>query len=148
MLYFVPFIVFILDWASKYMALTHLSRHVPVEITPFFNLYLTFNPGISFSMFVARNTYGSWFLTLLACLICLFVLYIFRKEKNTETKFALMLILGGALGNVWDRVRYGAVVDFLDFHMMSYHWPAFNIADSAICIGVMIIISQTLWRKK
>ena len=63
-------------------------------------------------------------------------------------RFALMLVLGGALGNVWDRLRYGVVIDFLDFHWGDYHWPAFNIADSAICIGVAIMLWQTLRRKK
>ncbi len=147
-LYLIPFIVFILDWCSKYAALTYLDKHIPLEVTPFFNFYLTFNPGISFSLFVAQNTYDSWLLTAMACLICFFILYMFRKEKNKKTKFALMLILGGALGNIFDRIRYGAVIDFLDFHIAQYHWPAFNLADSAICIGVMIIICQTLWRKK
>ncbi|MBQ3696096.1 MAG: lipoprotein signal peptidase [Alphaproteobacteria bacterium] len=148
MLYLVPVIVFALDWLSKYTALKYLDAYTPVSILPIFNFYLTFNPGISFSMLRADSPYGVWVLIGIACIICAFILYAFRKEKDTWTRFALMLVLGGAIGNVWDRLRYGVVVDFLDFHWGNYHWPAFNIADSAICIGVAIILWQTLRRKK
>ena len=148
MLYLVPIIVFALDWMSKYCALLFLDAHTPVLILPIFNFYLTFNPGISFSMLRADNPYGVWFLIGIACAICVFILYAFRKETNKWIRFALMLVLGGALGNVWDRLRYGVVIDFLDFHWKNYHWPAFNIADSAICIGVAILLLQTLRRKK
>ena len=148
MLYLIPVAVFLLDWLSKYMALVHLDAHTPVVILPIFNFYLTFNPGISFSMLRADSPYGVWLLIGIACVICAFVLYAFRKEKDKWIRFALMLVLGGALGNVWDRLRYGVVVDFLDFHWGTYHWPAFNVADSAICIGVAIMLWQTLRRKK
>ncbi len=148
MLYLVPIIVLILDWLSKDFALSSLVPQQSFVVTPFFNLYLTFNRGISFSMLRADNIYGVWLLIAIACIICTFILYTFRKEKEKWMRFALMLVLGGALGNVWDRLRYGVVVDFLDFHWNDYHWPAFNIADSAICIGVAIILWQTLRRKK
>ena len=148
MIYFVPVIVFLLDWLTKYSALRYLDAHTPVYILPFFNLYLTFNPGISFSMLRANSVHGVWLLVGIACVICAFILYAFRKEKDKWARFALMLVLGGALGNVWDRLRYGVVIDFLDFYWNTYHWPAFNIADSAICIGVAIILWRTLRRKK
>ena len=148
MIYLIPFIVFVLDWLSKYMALVHLDAHTPVQILPIFNLYLTFNPGISFSMLRADSPYGVWLLIAIAFIICAFVLYTFRKEKDKWMRVALMLVLGGALGNIWDRLRYGVVIDFLDFHWGDYHWPAFNVADSAICIGVAILLWQTLRRKK
>lgn len=148
MLYLVPLYVFILDWLSKYVALEFLTPQTPVQVFPFFNFYLTFNPGISFSMFRADSPYGVWALIGVTCVICGFILYAIKKEKESWTRFGLMLILGGALGNVWDRIRYGVVVDFLDFHLADYHWPAFNVADSAICIGVAIILWQTLRRKK
>ncbi len=148
MLYLVPVIVFALDWFSKYLALTHLAIQTPVPFTPIFNFYLTFNPGISFSMLRADSPYGVWLLIGIAFAICAFIIYTFRKEKDKWMRFALMLILGGALGNVWDRLRYGVVVDFLDFHWNNYHWPAFNIADSAICIGVTILLWKTFRRRK
>ena len=148
MIYLVPFVVFVLDWVSKYYALTKLEAHIPFMLTPYFNLYLTFNPGISFSMFQANSQSMVWLLIALTCIICGFILYAFRKEKSPWSRVALMMILGGAIGNLWDRLRYGVVIDFLDFHWGDYHWPAFNIADSAICIGVAIMLWQTLRRKK
>ena len=148
MIYCVPFIIFVLDWASKYIAQTHLQAHTPVYVLPFFNFYLAFNPGISFSMLQANSSRGVCLLIGIACIICSFILYIFRKERDEWTRFALMLVLGGAIGNVWDRIRYGVVIDFLDFHLGNHHWPAFNIADSAICIGVAIMLWKLLKGKK
>ena len=148
MLYLVPIIVLILDWLSKDFALTSLVPQQPFVVCPCFNLYLTFNRGISFSMLRADSPTGVWLLIGIACAICAFILYTFRKEQDKWMRFALMLVLGGALGNVWDRLRYGVVIDFLDFHWGDYHWPAFNIADSAICIGVAIMLWQTLRRKR
>ena len=147
MIYIVPIVVFWMDFLTKHYAVLFLEEHQPVQVLPFFNFYLTFNPGISFSMLQANSFYGVWFLIGIACLICAFILYTFKKEKDKWMRFALMLVLGGAVGNVIDRLRYGFVVDFLDFHLGQYHWPAFNIADSAICLGVAIILLQTLRRK-
>ena len=148
MLYLIPIIVFILDWFTKYCALRFLDAHTSVQVLPIFNFYLTFNPGISFSMLQADSPYGVGLLIFIACLICAFILYTFKKEKDRLSRFALMLVLGGAIGNVFDRLRYGVVIDFLDFHLAQHHWPAFNVADSAICIGVALILFQTLRRKK
>ena len=148
MIYFVPVVVFALDWITKYLAITNLQFRMPLQLTSFFNLYLTFNPGVSFSMFNAQSMYGVWALIAVSCIICAFILYLFTKETNKITRYGLMMVFGGALGNVWDRLRYGVVIDFLDFHWGDYHWPAFNIADSAICIGVAIMLSQMLRRKK
>lgn len=147
-MYLIAISVLILDWASKDWALHSLIPQVPFEVNSFFNLYLTFNRGISFSMFQADNNLGVWLLIGISCIICLGILYIFQKEKNKWAQFALMLVFGGAIGNVIDRFRYRVVIDFLDFHFGEYHWPAFNIADSAICIGVAILLWQTLRRKK
>ena len=148
MVYLVPIFVFILDWLSKYSVLDELQPHTPVYITSFLNLYLAFNPGISFSMLQAENPNDVSLLVGIACVICAFILYMFIKERNQWIRLGLMLVLGGALGNIWDRIRYGVVIDFLDFHWNGHHWPAFNIADSAICIGVAILLWQTLRRKK
>ena len=146
--YLISLIVVILDWVSKDFMLNSLIPHKPFEVTSFFNLYLTFNRGISFSMFQAGSNQGVWFLIAISFIICLFILYASKKEQNPWSKFALMLILGGAIGNMIDRLRYGVVIDFLDFYLGDYHWPAFNLADSAICIGVAILLLQTLRRKK
>lgn len=146
--YFIPLIIFCFDWLSKDFMLETLIPHQPFIITPFFNLYLTFNRGISFSLLQADNPYNVWFLIGIAFIICVFILYLFRKEKDEWVRIALMLVFGGALGNIWDRLRYGFVIDFLDFHLGNYHWPAFNVADSAICIGIAILLWKTLRRKK
>ena len=144
----IPIIVFLLDLVTKTMALNFLDSHAPLYVLPIFNFYLTFNPGISFSLFKASSTTGVWFLIALACCICFFILYEFRKERDKWIRIALMFVLGGALGNIWDRLRYGVVIDFLDFHWGQYHWPAFNVADSAICVGVAMILWRTIRRKK
>lgn len=145
--YLVPLIIIILDWLSKDFMAHSLVPHQPFEVTPFFNLYLTFNRGISFSMLQANSSYGVWLLVGITCIVCSFILYVFRKEKDNWSRFALMLVLGGALGNLLDRLRYGVVIDFLDFHWGNYHWPAFNVADSAICIGVTLLLLRSLRRK-
>jgi len=148
MLYLIPLIIIILDWLSKDFVLTSLIPQEPFEVTSFFNLYLTFNRGISFSMLRANSSQGVWILIALSLIICCAILYLYQKEKNVWSKVALMLIFGGALGNVIDRLRYKVVIDFLDFHIGDYHWPAFNIADSAICIGVALLLWQSFRRKK
>ncbi len=146
--YLIPFIVFALDLATKALALAFLIPHHFVEILPFFNLYLTFNKGVSFSMFRASDETGVWLLTALTGLISLAIIYFMQKEKEKLVRIGLALMLGGALGNIWDRIRLGMVVDFLDFHLGTLHWPAFNIADSAICIGVTLILWQAFFQKK
>ena len=148
MFYLIPLIVLVLDWLSKDFMLTSLIPQEPFEVTSFFNLYLTFNRGISFSMLRANDAQGVWILIALSLAICCAILYLFKKEKNVLSKASLMLIFGGALGNVIDRLRYGVVIDFLDFHWGDYHWPAFNVADSAICVGVALLLWQSLRRKK
>lgn len=134
-------IVFLLDQASKAAVLMHFrDSPAPVEITPFFNLVLAWNKGVSFSMFHSDHPVMPWVLTGVALLICAMIVHWMSMEKNQNTVNCFGLILGGALGNIFDRVHYGAVVDFLDFHIGVHHWPAFNIGDSAICIGAGIIL--------
>jgi len=145
-LYFIiSLIVILLDFASKEAILRTLNEGMLVEITPFFNLVYVFNPGVSFSMF---SDAGPVILTVLSLFICAWIVYFIVKEKDGFSRSCLALMLGGAIGNVIDRLRFGAVVDFLDFHAFGYHWPAFNVADSAICIGVMLLIYQMTFVKK
>lgn len=148
MIYCVSLIVFILDIVSKGFATTYLTAHTPVALLPIFNLYLTYNSGVSFSMLSAHSELGIALLIGTALAICLGIIYMIHHEKNKLVRIALAMILGGALGNILDRLRYGAVVDFLDFHWQRYHFPAFNLADSAICIGAGLILLQILRRKK
>ncbi len=117
-----------------------------IEVTPFFNLVLAWNKGISFGMFNTDTAYGPWLLTGLAVVIVIALgIWLWRADTRWVA-LALGLVIGGAVGNVVDRVRFGAVVDFLDVHAFGYHWPAFNVADSAICVGAAILILESLFR--
>ncbi len=117
--------------------------HLPftsIEVTPFFNLVMVWNKGISFGLFNHTTDYGPLALTVIALLITLvFVTLLFQKPVSAQS-WGFALIIGGALGNVIDRLRFGAVIDFLDFHAKDYHWPAFNVADACVCVGVGLLI--------
>lgn len=132
--------VIIADQISKAAVLYYFSNggHT-VEVAPFFNIVLAWNKGVSFSLFHPQAL-APWVLTLVALLICAVILHWISMENDPKTRNCFGLILGGALGNVIDRVIHGAVVDFLDFHVGIHHWPAFNIADSAICVGAFFIL--------
>ncbi len=138
-------VVLAVDWLTKQWALATLSGQGVVEVTGFFNLVLVWNPGISFGMFKASGELGRWFLVALALAISIILVFWLRWEQRFWPKIAIWLILAGALGNVVDRIRFGAVVDFLDFHAFGYHWPAFNVADSMIVAGAAILIIDSLF---
>lgn len=134
-------IVILLDQATKAAAVMHFADNpATVKITPFFNLVLAWNKGVSFSMFHSNHPVMPWIFIAVSLIISAIIVHWMYMEKDQKTINFFGLILGGALGNVIDRLQYGAVVDFLDFHVSGYHWPAFNIADSAICIGAVLII--------
>lgn len=138
-------LVFAGDYLTKSWISTFMEGKQVVELTSFFNLVLAYNRGVSFSMFQAGSAYGVWMLVALTSLLTLFVLYLALISKDKFEMLAFSMIAGGALGNLFDRVRLGVVIDFLDFHAYGYHWPAFNVADSAICIGVgLLFIHQFL----
>lgn len=114
-----------------------------ITITPFFDLVLVWNKGVSFGLFNHDSDFMPWVLIALALALVGFVVrWLWRAETWAEAA-AFGLIIGGALGNVIDRVRFGAVVDFLDFHWAGHHWPAFNVADSAIVVGAGLVLC--LW---
>ena len=131
----------LLDQLSKWSALSNLQMGVPEPVLPFFNWLLLFNPGAAFSFLAQGSGWQRWFFIILGLVACVYIIYLLRKSLSDKLLcIALSLILGGALGNVLDRIMYGAVVDFIDLHYANWHWPAFNIADSAICIGAALII--------
>ena len=148
MIYLISFVVFLLDFASKFWAMKALIPHNPVNIFPCFNLYLTFNPGVSFSMFSAQSATGVWTLIGLTAGISALIIYCIQKETESLARVGYTLVLGGAIGNLLDRIRFGSVVDFLDFYWGIHHWPAFNVADSAICIGAALILFQYMRKGK
>lgn len=145
---FLFFAVLILDQLSKYLILQIPTFLFPITVTPFFDLVFVANKGVSFSMLTSDNPSSKWVLAGLSVLVCLMLSAWFVREQKKSVKIALTLILAGAVGNIIDRLRFGAVVDFLDFYAYDYHWPAFNIADSMICCGVFLIILDALFLKE
>lgn len=115
-----------------------------VEMSSWFNLALVWNPGISFGMFGEHPEISRIVFAVLTTVISSILLIWLTRIRCGRMATALGLVIGGAIGNLIDRLRWGAVADFLDFHMMGYHWPAFNIADSAIVVGVGVLIWHTL----
>ncbi|HCM83714.1 MAG TPA: signal peptidase II [Alphaproteobacteria bacterium] len=143
-------IILIADQVSKYFVLQYLFERqaavTGIEVTSFFNLVLVWNRGVSFGLFNHDAVLMPFLLMALAAVLVTMVLrWLLRAETQFEA-IAFGLIIGGAIGNVIDRIRFGAVVDFLDFHAFGQHWPAFNVADSAIVVGAGIILY--LWGLK
>lgn len=136
----------IADQASKWWMLDKvgIASRPPIEITSFFNLVMVWNKGISFGMFAGQE--AAWFLIIMALVIVAVLLVWLARCRERLIAAAIGLIVGGALGNVIDRLRFGAVADFFDFHLMGYHWPAFNIADSLIFIGVVLLCWDSMFR--
>lgn len=137
-------VILIADQISKYFVLQYLAQQramvTGVEVTSFFNLVLVWNRGVSFGLFNQNDPVMPYLLMALAAvLVTLVARWLLKAETKLEAA-AFGLIIGGAVGNVIDRIRFGAVVDFLDFYVADYHWPAFNVADSAIVIGACIIL--------
>lgn len=116
-----------------------------IPVTPFFNLILTFNRGVSFSLLSSDSAFGPWALSALALAIVFVLLWMMVRSRNTWEAVGLGAIVGGALGNVIDRIRQGAVTDFLDFYAGDWHWPAFNMADVAIATGVALLLVHSLF---
>lgn len=141
----VALLVVLLDQLSKYYILHEvLGERMGIYVVSFFNLVRAWNTGVSFSMFNNYGNFGVWVLSGLALFVVLFLLWWLKSEQTKWGKVALGFIIGGAIGNVIDRIRLGAVFDFLDFHIGDSHWPAFNLADSFICVGAAILILQSV----
>ncbi len=134
-----------LDQLTKWLMLGLFDLATrPIEVTPFFNLVMVWNRGVSFGMFNSSGASAPWLLSGLALAVVIGLLWWLRRADQQLTGIGLGLVIGGALGNVIDRIRFGAVVDFLDFHVAGYHWPAFNVADAAICIGAGLMLADGL----
>ena len=137
-----------LDQLSKWIIVAHvMNPPVQIEVTSFFNLVLAHNRGVSFGMFAAGSELGKWILVGLALMISGFLVRWLFQSSSPFSIIALGLILGGAVGNVIDRVLIGAVVDFLDFHAFGTHWPAFNVADTTIFLGAAGLIFESFFSK-
>ncbi len=132
--------VVILDQVSKAWLIGWLQGQDGwLPVTGFFNLVLVWNRGISFGMLQSGET-GRWLLVIFSTLVCLGLAVWLRRQSRRLPRLALGAVIGGAAGNIIDRIGRGAVADFFDFYLMGYHWPAFNLADSAITIGVAMLL--------
>lgn len=134
--------VVVLDQVSKYWAEQALEFARPVEVLNWFNLMLAYNEGAAFSFLGDAGGWQRWFFILVGLIaVAIIAAWLRRLEPGEHWQgLALSLILGGAVGNLIDRVRFGHVVDFIDWHYAGWHWPTFNIADSAISAGVVILL--------
>ncbi|MEN8168652.1 MAG: signal peptidase II [Pseudomonadota bacterium] len=139
-------LVIALDQLTKGMATASLNYAEPVAVLPLFNLTLVHNTGAAFSFLSQAGGWQRWFFAAIALVVSVGIVFWLKnldRDKLWEA-LALALILGGAIGNVWDRILLGYVVDFLDFYYGSWHWPAFNVADIAISVGAVILIIDSL----
>ena len=143
-------VVLILDQLTKWWVLSSYQPYEVQPLLPVFNMTLVFNKGAAFSFLSDAGGWQRWFFTGLSSVVSIVLLVWLLRLKSDErlTGLSLALILGGALGNLVDRVRLGQVVDFLDFYWQQWHWPAFNIADSAIFIGVVLMLLSGLRPRK
>ncbi|UKA09775.1 signal peptidase II [Photobacterium damselae subsp. damselae] len=145
-------LVFIIDIGSKLVVMNTMDYGWPnrIEVLPFFNLLYVHNYGAAFSFLSDAGGWQRWLFTAIALGVCGLLLFWMRRTpaSNKIANSAYALIIGGALGNLFDRMYHGFVVDFLDVYWGNYHWPAFNIADSAICLGAALIIIDGLVNDK
>jgi signal peptidase II len=139
-------LVVILDQLSKVWINTHLPFNQPVAVLPWFDLRLLYNTGAAWSILATAGGWQRWFLSGLALVISLLiVIWLSRLTRQQGwSASALALILGGAIGNLIDRIIYGHVIDFIDIYYQQWHWPAFNLADSAISIGAVMLLIEAL----
>lgn len=140
-------IIILLDQLTKYIAVDIIPLHQSIEVFPFFNWTLMYNEGAAFSFLSDQGGWQRWFFIILSSIVTTVLVIWLLRLLNDERSIAisLSLIIGGAVGNLIDRILLGHVVDFIHLHYESYYWPAFNVADSAITVGVTIMIVDSLF---
>ncbi|MBU1296321.1 MAG: lipoprotein signal peptidase [Gammaproteobacteria bacterium] len=144
-------ILFVLDWVTKQAVVSNLFYGQEIAVFPFFDLTLRYNTGAAFSFLAQAGGWQRWFFSLIALAVVVGISWRLVKiaETNRLESLALTFVLGGAIGNLYDRLVYGHVVDFLQFHwQQSWYFPAFNLADSAITIGVILMLLESFVSKK
>ena len=142
----IPFLIFCLDFSSKFLVINYfdLAAKGRVYLTPFLDFILVMNSGISYGLFSGGGNFQRWLLVIVSILIILYLYYWAKNSKSNLIKFSLYIMVGGALGNVFDRIVYGEVIDFISLHVFNYYWYVFNIADVAIVLsGLLILIFLT-----
>lgn len=140
----IAIVVLALDQISKFAALALLNEHVPLEVGTMLALRLGYNTGISFGMFASDSPTNQLVLIGVTALVTALMLIYALRSRDMLERAGLAAVVGGAAGNLTDRVLRGRVTDFIDFHIAQWHWPAFNLADTAICLGVMSLIWAAL----
>ena len=147
--YITAIIIIIADQSSKWWIFEKIMQPPRIiNVNEYFNLVLTWNNGISFGLFNNDNEINALIISLIAAVIIIFLMRLLSKSKSRKLSIGLGMIIGGAIGNVIDRSIYGAVMDFLDVHINVYHWPAFNIADSGITVGALILVFDSLFSQR
>lgn len=146
----ISIIVVIADRLSKMWALEYLELHQPLAVMPGFNFTLAFNTGSAFSFLASAGAWHHYFFILLTMLIAIILLvWLFRLPKQEKmTSLSLSLLIGGALGNLWDRLQYGQVVDFVDWYYKSHHFATFNIADAAITLAAIGLFFKCICKNR
>ena len=146
---FISAIIVVADQLSKAWITARYQLFDSEAITSFFNLVFVMNSGAAFSFLAGAGGWQKWFFVVLAVSVCTWLIFMLRQSTTERLmSSALALILGGAIGNLIDRLRFDAVVDFLDFHYAGHHFPAFNVADSAISVGVALLLLYEFRRPK
>lgn len=141
--------IFVADQWTKQWILDHYQHGDATFVTSFFNIVRAHNPGAAFSFLAGASGWQRWFFTAIGVAAAVFIVWLLRAHAGQRLfSFALACILGGAIGNVVDRLQHGYVVDFLDFHWAGWHFPAFNIADSGITVGAVLLILDELRRMR
>jgi len=141
---FLAAVLIALDLWTKHLATQNLELYRPRVTTDWLNLTLAHNDGAAFSLLAGAGGWQRWFFTTIAVLVSGVLMVWLKRLPNSARLLpvSLMLVLGGAIGNMVDRVRLGYVVDFIDVHYQGWHWPAFNIADSVIVVGVVLLLIE------
>lgn len=139
-------VMLVVDQVTKQTVVALMDYRQSIAIMPFFNLTYVHNPGAAFSFLADQDGWQRWFFTIIASVVSVLLIYWMAKTPKQDKliSIAFALILSGALGNLIDRVMFGYVIDFLDFYVGNKHWPAFNVADSAIFIGAGLMIIDAL----
>ena len=142
----IALVVIVLDQLSKWWIVSAVMTPPRIiSVFPSFNLVMGWNRGVSFGMFDSDSPLNQWLLVGLALVVVADLLVWLKRAETRLVGLAIGLIVGGAVGNVIDRIHYGAVADFLDVYVGSYHWPAFNIADAGITVGAVILVLDSLF---
>lgn len=143
------FIIAVDQW-TKYLIVHHLAFGRPIKIFPWLNLTLNYNTGAAFSFLGTEGSWQIYLFALISLIVSVFlIIWLSRIQCSDKRKtVGLSLVVGGAFGNFIDRVRLGYVIDFIDFHIKDWHYATFNIADSAICVGVFLLIIETVFERR